>query len=411
MAKKKYEKESLTLFALIMLCNVINYFFQIIVGRILNDVSDYGTMNALLSVLNIVSLPVAVIAMVVTKYIAEYNINDQKKAMKAFLYWITQKVFILVILVCLIGAFLSKYISGYIHVNSRLLIILIIFGAAISYLIQIAIGYFQGTKNFLHYGMYNLIAPAFKMLICVVVFLGGYKLLGLTISIVLSNCIAVLIGAIWLNYFFRNIKSENKTLSVKKIMNFSYSAVFMNVGITLLNNVDMVLIKHYFILESGYYSVASVLGKLVLYVSNTIVVILFPYTIEQNGRGKSTKGTLKKALLYGSSISIVASLGLIVFSEIIIKMMYGTSYLEATKYIIPIGVLVTALSVLTIIANYELALEKIKFVTVSMLVAVFLNGLAIVLYHENIMNVIWILATVAMLTAVVNLIRVLNARE
>lgn len=407
MKDKEFAKSSLLLFILMMICNVVNYLFQIVLGRLLNDPTDYGTMNALLSVLNIVSLPVAVVAMVVTKYVAEYDAKDNYGEIKSFLSYVSKVVMILIACVCIVGIITSGIIGKYIHVDDGMLIFLIVFGAAISYLIQIVIGFFQGTKKFMSYGIYNVIAPIAKMIICIVLLLFGFKLWGVTVSIVASNFIAIIIGGIWLYKLFKNIDAVEIRLTSKMIMSFSYSAIFLNVGITLLNNIDMMLIKHYFIEEAGYYSVASVLGKLILYFSNAIVVALFPFVVSQKGNGKNAIGLLKNALLYGTLIAGGAGIGLAVFAEIIIKLMYGTVYLKAVEYIIPICVLVTALSILTIIANYDVALEKANFVTISMILASVFDVIIILIYHENIIHVVWIMAIILSIVAVINLIRVL----
>lgn len=403
---REFEKGSIILFVLMMACNIMNYFFQIILGRLLNDVVQYGTMNALLSVLNIVSLPVAVIALIVSKYVAELTKTSAYGEIKGFIKSAGKYISILVLGVVITGIIIGKPIGRYMHIDRADLLIIIIVSAAISYLIQIVAGYFQGEKNFFSYGVYNLVAPVVKIIFCLVLSMLGYRLFGISISILLSNIFAIIIGYIWLKVLFRNITEEPVRLKKKGILVFSYSAIMMNVGVTLLNNVDMLLIKHYFADDAGYYSVASVLGKLVLYFTNAIVVALFPFVVEKSNDGEGTFAMLKKALVYGTTIAVTASFALNIFSNLIIKIMYGNTYMGAEKYILPITVLVTALSVLTIIANYDLAREKSGFVMSSMLISTGIDVVLITLWHSNILSVVWILTGVLSIVTAINLVRV-----
>ncbi|MFT3982368.1 MAG: oligosaccharide flippase family protein [Lachnospiraceae bacterium] len=404
---KDFEKGSLVLFVFIMACNIINYFFQIVTGRLLDDVILYGTMNAMLSVLNLVSLPVAVITLVVSKYAAELNVTDDKGEIKFFIKKAIQYILVIVLVVIIFGIILSAPIAEYMHIEQVSLLIVIIAGAAISYLIQIATGFFQGTKKFISYGIYNLVAPVIKTLLCILFAFLGYKLFGIVIAIFLSNFFAAVLGILWIN---KNLTGEyEKKISIQKkeILSFSYSAILLNVGITLLNNVDMLLIKHYFADDAGYYSAASVLGKLILYFTNVIVVVLFPFVVEESHDKKKTFVLLQKSLLYGIILAFLSSFLLNLGSGFAIKKMFGDTYLGAVEFILPISIFVTALSILTIIANHDLAREKGNFVIISMILATLLDIVLIKIFHENILIDVWILTGVMIIVTLINLIRVL----
>lgn len=406
MKNREFEKNSIILFVLMMSANVINYLFQIIIGRFLNDVADYGTINALLSIFNILSLPCSIIAMFVSKYVAEYDMRNNYSEMKQFIIHTSKVVFLLTIVVSVCGSLLSREIAKYIHVDNRILVVLIITGAAISYFMQVGIGFFQGTKKFVSYGVYNIVASTIKIILCIILLLLGYRIWGIIVAIVLDCIMVAVIGGVWLGKYFKNIETKQILLEKKKTVEFLYTTIFLNVGIILLNNFDIILIKHYFVEEAGYYSVASALGKILCYFSNAIVVTLFPFVITEKGNSEGATKILKKALLYGGIIAAGAGSVLSLLAEFIINIMYGTVYVQAADYMLPICFFVTALSILTIIANYDVALEQANFVTISMILAVVLDIVIVMIYHENIIVDIWLFALILWLVTIINIIRV-----
>ena len=75
--KNSLEANSTLLFILMMGANVLNYFFQIIVGRMLT-VEEYAVVNTLLSIITVFSVPCAAITIVAAKYIAVYRATGKR---------------------------------------------------------------------------------------------------------------------------------------------------------------------------------------------------------------------------------------------------------------------------------------------------------------------------------------------
>ena len=70
MIKKLVDKYS-SLFLMAMMIGVggINYLFQIVIGRTLT-IEEYGTVNSLLSLTSIISVPGTILAMIISKQIS-----------------------------------------------------------------------------------------------------------------------------------------------------------------------------------------------------------------------------------------------------------------------------------------------------------------------------------------------------
>ncbi|WP_461257612.1 oligosaccharide flippase family protein, partial [Treponema sp. R80B11-R83G3] len=119
-------------------------------------------------------------------------------------------------------------------------------------------------------------------------------------------------------------------------MHFVWITFLVNVGMTVFTNIDVIIVKHYFTDEAtGFYSVASILGKMILYISGSIVLVMFPFITEASVKKGDVNKILKKALLYGGGLSVLCTLGLNVLTKQVIFILFGGKYMDSAIYILP----------------------------------------------------------------------------
>ena len=116
--KNSLEANSTLLFILMMGANVLNYFFQIIVGRMLT-VEEYAVVNTLLSIITVFSVPCAAITIVAAKYIAVYRATGKREQEKIFLRTIAKYILILGVLTIAVGILGCGVISDILNLESR----------------------------------------------------------------------------------------------------------------------------------------------------------------------------------------------------------------------------------------------------------------------------------------------------
>jgi O-antigen/teichoic acid export membrane protein len=116
----------------------------------------------------------------------------------------------------------------------------------------------------------------------------------------------------------------------------AYSQVFpvflANLAFAVLTQADIILVNRYFTArDAGIYAAAAILGKAVMYIPGAIVLALFPMVSEHTALNRSSRHLLIKAFLLTLSISGFCSLVLFLFPDVIVRIMYGTRYLESSK--------------------------------------------------------------------------------
>ena len=68
----EFERNSLVVFAITMIANVLSYLYQIVMGNMLTP-ADYGTVNTLLSLSVVVGVPSGIISALTATYTAKYH--------------------------------------------------------------------------------------------------------------------------------------------------------------------------------------------------------------------------------------------------------------------------------------------------------------------------------------------------
>jgi len=361
---QSFEKSGVILFSLTFTAGIVNYLFQVVMGRML-DVETFGVLNALLSLSTVVSVPVASISMITSKYVAECNAMG--KSDKPVLKGLFLNIAAISLFVILLGVGLSGVISSFLYIESTALVAFMMLSAGVGFLVPVVSGGLQGQKRFLALGVFSLIVPLKRLLGSVFFVLIGMNVDGIILSLLLGYAIAIIVG-LWLlkvGLFSRLVKTEK--LIDKSVLRFAGKALSVNTGLIVLTNVDILLIKHLFSdAEAGVYSAASILGKTILFISGALTIVMFPMVTEAAAVKGDINRIFKKTLLYGGGLSVFCAIVFITFPEQIVTLLFGGRYSGAAVYMLPISIWIIAVSFLNTLANYLLAVDRAKLLAVSL---------------------------------------------
>lgn len=404
---KELKYGGLILLIMSVLTNGLNYVFQVLMGRMLT-ITEFGTMNALFSLIMIASLPFGVVTTTTARYIAIYNASGHDEKIKQFIKRILLIILLGVLIVLGTGIMLSGQISDYLNINNKTLCILAIIVISIGMFIPFTNGVVQGTKQFFNLGLLGFGATLGKLILGVLFVVVGFQLYGIMNALLLSNLLITIFGFYMIRKYWWPDKSEktsNLLLEKKEILYYAVIAFVVSLSIAIFSNVDMLFIKRFFSEEqAGFYGTASLFARLILFIPNALVMAMFPIAAEADALNGASKVIIKKTLLYVGVLSLVCVLGLNLFTESLVKILMGEKFLPSVPYVrwasfmaIPVGLLIT-------LANYCLAINKIKMLGFSMAVGSICCIIAIETFHSTIPTILIILASIASILFLFNLI-------
>lgn len=354
--KNELFKGSLILFILINLGNLVNYLYQVIMARMLGP-SDYGVLAVLISFTYIFAIPTLAIQTAVSKKIAIFNVKKEHGKMKGLFFNFLKKLFWLSVFIFLLFIILSFFIIKPLDLPFWLLALtgtLII----ISFVYPIAAGSLQGMKKFSALGWNTLIIFLIKLISAIILVFFGFKVYGAILGFIIGIVLGFILALPFLKEILKSGKSDDKF----KIFDNENLLIFMAMVIfVFIYSIDVILARVFFPSEIvGKYAVISTIGKIILFSTMSIGNAMFPISAERHHANIKTDGIIKKASLYVFILCAAAILFFIIFPELIIKLLFGSQYLETAKLLPYLGATFSFISFFNILVLYRISKNEFR---------------------------------------------------
>jgi O-antigen/teichoic acid export membrane protein len=386
--------------------NIINFFYQMIMGRLLGP-SEYGVLTTLISLLYIAGAITGTFQTSVTRNIAAYNAQNNKYKIKNFFNKITIRLFILACFIFILLVSLLKPIKSFLNMESSLPFIILGVVIILGSLNSVAAGIIQGMGRFKILGFNSILGTSLKLLLGVLFIYLGFKSFGAVIGIMLSMAIAYLIILLSIKdilrlKIFSNIDSS---IDIKDFYKSTTMILISTILLTLISYIDIVLVKHFFSSENtGYFSAASQIGRIILFFPGAIGIVIFSRLSEKFEKKESLRGTFLKSYLILLVTSIFFLLLYFFFPELITRIIYGGSFINATsKLIFLYGVFMTIIGFINLQILYFISVKKFWYL-IYFFIFIAVEIVLIFNYHDTLKMVLWIEIMASIIVFLINTI-------
>ena len=405
--KHSFEVSSTILFALTMVCNVFNYLYQIIMGNLLTT-AQYGTLNALFSLVTLISVPMGILRLTASKYSAHYMALEESRKISKLLKKLMNVSVGIFLAVLVVGIPLAPWIASILQIDNTGYVRMAILVGAVSCLPPVLMGALQGLQWFTAYSIQNILNSAGKLVFGVAFVWFGVVLYGNLLGIMIGVLLGLLYAGYILRDFWKEQSSEPVTLGRQEILHYLSTAFWAQMLTMVLTNGDVLLVKAFAANDevTGIYSSAMTLGKIPIFVSSAIVAVLFPVVAAQQAVGKDTLKVFKKALVYGGGISVLCMAGLILFGKQVVLLLFGQRYADAIALMVPVGCFIIPLTFITILMNYLTALGHANFLTATLGSGFVMIVVLVSFFHETAAQMLFIMGGVLAVVTIANLVKV-----
>jgi O-antigen/teichoic acid export membrane protein len=363
-----FVKQSSIVFSASMIANICNYIYQIFVGRTLGP-EAYGVFGALFAIFYLIGVFTGAIQAGVGLFVSQFKANGEEDRINSFLRQLIIKSIMLGIAGFLIFALISPWIAAFLNIDSTWEIVIIGTVFLFTFLLPVTTGALQGLQHFKAMSAQNIISTGGKLAFGIILVVIGFGVYGALGAVTLGS----FAGTIYCLYV---IRARLRKGAIGSSHNFS--ELYRYSGLTLLvvfclnvpSNLDVILVKHFLSnYDAGLYVSASVLGKIVLFMSGAIAVVLFPKVAELYTHNQDTRPILNRSLLLTGALSGIVTAGLILFPGIV-GVLFGKAYLDAKTITIVYAIMMFAFSLTTVIAQYSLAIRNLRFAYLLLAVTV-----------------------------------------
>lgn len=266
----------------VLVVNAGNYVYNLILGRVLGP-REFADAAVLITCLLILSFIAMTFQLVVAKYAALFE-NHIFNSFIVIIFKITSIVgLILGVTIVLFSNQLQ------ILFNTSTSGMFLIFGLAVPFYFWMSLnrGVFQGKKQFIPLSITYQTEMLSRLFITFL----------LLLILNIQSSIAVSVG-ILLSMFFGMIPLKRFQISVKasalismerkrEVLYFFILTAFYEFTQIIINNSDVLLVKHYFnSYDAGLYASLALIGRAVYFMTWMFVMLLLPTVVELKRRGK-----------------------------------------------------------------------------------------------------------------------------
>lgn len=351
---------------------------------------DYGVLNALFSLLMILSMPAVTLQTVVTKYVAQHFEKKEFGQIKSFLIHFGKRVILSAI--CFLAIFwsLTPVIGNFLKICSLPLIAVtgaILFISIISPLVG---GVLQGAQLFLAIAVNGIFSSVLKLILSIVLVVLGFQVMGAIVGAGLAGLLALILAYFQLPSELSKAKeSYFGGLRMKSVYKYSVPVFFSLLGWMVLINSDVILVKHFFSpMDAGFYSIAQMAGKIILFLPAVIGIVLFPKMSEAFSQGKSAKPLLKKGLFITGLLCVSASIFCSLFPGFVLKVITRKDAVEAARLVPLFCIAMTFYALVQQFVTYNLAVHRFRYTAYLLAAAILQLGL-ISWFHPNLSAVLF----------------------
>ncbi|MFC7445109.1 Capsular polysaccharide biosynthesis protein [Mesoflavibacter sp. HG96] len=368
----------------VLIVNGGNYLYNLLLGRLLGP-SQFADAAVLITFLLVLSF----VAMTFQLATAKFSVVLQSNVLQNFFSKVYKYATIIGISFGLLIIVFAKQLQLLFNTSTSSMFTIFGIGVPIYFLMSVNRGFYQGKKDYKSLSVtYQL-----EMLSRLLITLGLIFVLNIQSSVVIAIGILLSFGfglvPFKSKYFtFKKVEILDQKLS-KQVIRFFVITAFYELTQIIINNSDILLVKHYFdSYQAGLYASLALIGRIVYFIAWMFVMLLLPEVVQLKKDGKSTAPILFKYIMYIAIIASVIIIACALFPKLAILMLFGDSYLAIAPLLWKYALATGLFAISNIFAYYYLSLDKYIPVILSAIFGI-LQVVLIVIYHSNLQEVVY----------------------
>jgi O-antigen/teichoic acid export membrane protein len=376
---------SLTLLAGSGLVGITNFLYNVATARMLGP-TEFANATAVYTLLMLMSAITLTFQTVCAKYVAK----SEDPAEQFFAYTaLHRKAWMASIGLGLVLILFESPITAYLNLPDRSLIVLLGIGTAFYIPLGVRRGYTQGTHSFGPLAI-NFMLEGMVRLIGAIVFIR----LGLGVKgAVLASVAAVVVSYVVAKSAPRPPAVRPATVSIP--FQEGLQAIVFFAGQVVINNFDILLVKHFFASEqAGVYAAVSLVGRVVNMCAWSVVNTMFPVSAAARSNDREARRVLLTSLVLVFLILSGLILGISAVPSFLWRVIFGahlgqSNFGGLTSLLILYAVTTAIYSLSSVIITYEMSR---KIANTSWLQLAFSGCLilGICVFHQTLRQVIFV---------------------
>jgi O-antigen/teichoic acid export membrane protein len=266
----------------------------------------------------------------------------------------------------------SESIGDFFKIYNSSLIAIAAVSTFIGFIATVNTGLLQAKLSFHFLAIANLIAASSKLVVGLILVFLGFEIFGAMWAVFLSFLLPYVVSFIPLRFLF------NKGL-----------AAATTLGATSFISVDMILVKHFFDPhQAGLYAVLSLIGRVIFYFTAPIGTVMFPLVVQKYEKKEDYSGIFKLSLILVLVPSVMLTTFYFLFPEFTVEFFSKKKEsLVVAPYLGYFGIFTTIYSLVSVLVNYFLSINKTK-IFIPTCIGAIMQAVLIWFFHQTFIQII-----------------------
>lgn len=382
-------RDSAVMFFSSVLVNIFNLVFWLfLVRRLIPD--EYAILNSLVALMSLFCVPLGVVQTVVTRYVSRWKAMGKTEEIGCLLKFFFKRLVIFSLGVGLIFLIGERPISIFLQLPASPWMPLVVCGVVFSAFATLTLGVLYGSQRFIELSLDSVLSGVVKLAGGWLFVSLGWAVFGGLLGFVVSFLFLFVVSGIQIvpQLPLEKGSCPKHLLDRKEIYRYFLPSALCVFSLFALTNMDIILVKHFFTpLEAGHYSVAQIVGRIVLFLPGAIGVVMFPKIAEAQARQSTGRGILLSCLAIVGALCGLAVIFSCLFPGLILKVLTGHQHPEAIALVKWFALSMSFYAMVNIFGLYFLSLHKNGFIGV-MTGAVAVQALALWFFHSSLTRVL-----------------------
>ncbi len=400
LSESRLVRQNAVLFAGGLVAGIGGFVFHAIAGRILGP-AIYGQVAFLIALYAVGTAPALILIVVLARYTATLTARGDT-GVRSLLVRTIRLITIPSLLAVLITTLMARPVAAFEHLGSTIPVLILGFSIALVWQVAIPRGILQGLQRFTALSLNLSLELVVRTLLVYALLAAGYAVSGAMAAVFAGLAFAFGLGVYALRDHFRDTGAR---VRLRVMAGFSLTAAAGIIGVQILYNQDVILAEHYLSShDGGIYGGLNKIGTILFFLTLSVSQVLFPRVVEAVAKEQHPGRILL------SSAGILAALGagaLLVFAVapgLVVGVLFGRGFSDATPYVFAVGVIGLALSLNNLLVQFFMAVHDRVFVPILFAGCV-AEAVLIVLFHARVGQVV-----LDVLTSLVALLFLLTVR-
>jgi O-antigen/teichoic acid export membrane protein len=400
LSESRLVRQNAILFSGGLVAGIGGFVYHAIAGRILGP-ATYGQVAFLIALYAVGYAPALILIVVLARYTATLAARGEA-GVRSLLARTSRLIAIPCLLAVLVTTLFARPVATFEHLGSTIPILILGFSVALVWQVAIPRGILQGLQRFTPLSLNLSIELIVRMALVYTLLIAGYAVSGAMAAVFAGLAVAFGLGLYSLRDHFRDTGARVK---LRVMAGFSLTAAAGIIGVQILFNQDVILAEHYLSShDGGIYGGLNKIGTILFFLTLSVSQVLFPRVVEAVAKEQHPGRIL---LSSAGILSLLGAGALLVFAVVpglVVNVLFGARFQDATPYVFPVGVIGLALSLDNLLVQFFMAVHDRVFVPI-LFAACIAEAVLIVLFHARVGQVV-----VDVLVSLVGLLVLLSAR-